>query len=222
VSAVVLTAGADVLAVYDGALRRAAGGRSARLTVRHGRGGERSIDPALWCRPHLPGDAGLLARCSGPTLDIGCGPGRLTGALNRIGCPALGIDISAEAVRLARLRGATALRRDVFRPLPGHGRWRNLLLADGNIGIGGEPGTLLRRCRELLGPQGRLHAEVAAPGTPSWAGVATLHAADGPAAAFRWATVAADDLAAVAAGAGLRVVTTWKEATRWFATLAAR
>jgi hypothetical protein len=52
--------------------------------------------------------------------------------------------------------------------------------------------------------------------------VATLHAADGPAAAFRWATVAADDLAAVAAGAGLRVVTTWKEATRWFATLAAR
>jgi len=110
----------------------------------------------------------------------------------------------------------------VFHPLPGHGRWRNLLLADGNIGIGGDPGALLRRCRTLLGPQGRLHAEVAAPGTASWAGLATLHAADGPAAAFRWAVVAADDVAAAAAGAGMRVVTTWKEATRWFATLAAR
>jgi SAM-dependent methyltransferase len=221
-SAAVLSASDDVLDVFDTALRRAARGKPAVLTVSDTRGGEQRLDAAAWCRPHLAGDAGLLARCSGPTLDIGCGPGRLASALTRIGCPALGIDVSAEAVRQARLRGAAALRRDVFRPLPGHGRWRHLLLADGNIGIGGDPGLLLARCRELLDPAGRLHAEVAAPGTASWAGVATLRGADGPTAAFRWATVSTEDVAALAAGTGLRVLTTWKEAGRWFATLASR
>lgn len=231
VSADVLAPGADALAVYDSALRRAAAGRPALLTFRAGHGAEQRVDPARWCRPRLPGDAGLLARCGGPTLDIGCGPGRLTAALTGTGVPALGIDVSAEAVRQARQRGASALRRDVFRPLPGQGRWRSLLLADGNIGIGGDPGALLARCRELMGPRGRLHAEVAAPGTPSWSGLATLSAAGAPAdasagapagAVLPWATVAADDLAAIAASAGLRVVTTWQEAGRWFATLAAR
>jgi SAM-dependent methyltransferase len=223
VNADVLAPGAGALAVYDSALRRAAAGRPALLTLRDGHGAEQRIDPALWCRPRLPGDAGLVARCSGPSLDIGCGPGRLTAALTASGTPALGIDVSAEAVRQARQRGAVALRRDVFRPLPGHGRWHSLLLADGNIGIGGDPGALLARCRELLGPGGRLHAEVGAPGTTSWSGRATLHAAGAEAGAvLPWATVAADDLAAVAASAGLRVVTTWQEAGRWFATLATR
>jgi SAM-dependent methyltransferase len=212
----VLTAGHGV---FDHALRRAATGHPALLTLRSADGGEHELDPARWCRPHLAGDAGLLARCSGPTLDIGCGPGRLTSALNRVGCPALGIDVSAEAVRQARLRGAIALRRDVFQPLPGTGRWRHLLLADGNIGIGGDPDALLRRCRELLGAGGRLHAELAEPGTPGWAGLATVHHG-GASADFPWASVAVDDVAMVAAGAGLRVVTTWKEANRWFATLA--
>ena len=31
------------------------------------------------------------------------------------------------------------LRRDLFAPLPGEGRWHHVLLADGNIGIGGDP-----------------------------------------------------------------------------------
>lgn len=223
VNADVLAPGADALAIYDSALRRAAAGRPAGLTLRDGRGAEQRVDPALWCRPRLAGDAGLLARCSGPSLDIGCGPGRLTAALTASGTPALGIDVSAEAVRQTRQRGAVALRRDVFRPLPGHGRWQSLLLADGNIGIGGDPGALLARCRELLGPSGRLHAEVGAPGTASWSGLATLHSTGGEAGAvLPWATVAADDLATVAASAGLRVVTTWQEAGRWFATLATR
>ncbi|WP_233624734.1 GNAT family N-acetyltransferase [Actinoplanes sp. ATCC 53533] len=40
--------------------------------------------------------------------------------------------IFEEAIRRADAgRPATALRRDVFGPLPGHGRWRHLLLADG-------------------------------------------------------------------------------------------
>jgi SAM-dependent methyltransferase len=209
---------AEALTIFDRALTRAATGRRAMLTLHDDLGGEHRIDPAPWCRPHVPGDAGLLARCSGPTLDIGCGPGRLTRALTRRGCPALGIDVSAAAVRLTRRGGAAALRRDVFGPLPGHGRWRHVLLADGNIGIGGDPVALLRRCRELLGRGGRLHVELAAPGNRSWAGEALL-SADGGTAPLRWAVVAAGDLASRAEAAGLHELNNWTEAGRWFTTL---
>jgi SAM-dependent methyltransferase len=208
------------LAVFDAALARAADGSPVTLTVRGADGAELQVDPAAWCRPELPGDRRLLERCAGPTLDVGCGPGRLTSALNRLGHPALGIDVSATAVRLARARGAAALRRDVFATLPGHGRWRHLLLADGNIGIGGDPSRLLRRCRELLAPDGRLHVEVGAPDTGSWSGDARLSTGDGAAGEpFPWAVLAANDLAALAAADALRVLTTWTEANRWFATL---
>ncbi|WP_127506218.1 class I SAM-dependent methyltransferase [Actinoplanes solisilvae] len=208
------------LAVFDGALAGAAAGRPVVLTVHDETGARQQVDAASWNRPHLPGDRRLLDRCSGPTLDVGCGPGRLTYALGRLGHPALGIDISAEAIRLARARGATALRRDVFSPLPGEGRWRHLLLADGNIGIGGDPARLLRRCRQLLAADGRLHVEVAGPGTPSWSGRARLSADDArPSEPFRWAVLGVDDLPAIASAAALRTLTTWTEANRWFATL---
>jgi SAM-dependent methyltransferase len=213
-----------VLAVYERALLRAAAGRAAGLVMRSDLGGVLRVDPGRWCRPHLPGDTGLLARCGGPALDVGCGPGRLTAVLGRRGCPALGIDLSAVAVRIACRRGAIALRRDVFGPVPGHGRWRTVLLADGNIGIGGDPAALLRRCRGLLARDGRLHVEVAPPGARSWAGEAVLSGHRefaGDTASLRWAVVAAGDLAALAATAAMRTLTTWTEAGRWFATLTA-
>jgi SAM-dependent methyltransferase len=210
----------DALAVFDAALERAAAGSPVVLTLTDELGAEQRLDAASWCRTHLPGDRRLLDRCAGPTLDVGCGPGRLTGALNRLGRPALGIDVSAAAVRLARARGATALRRDVFAALPGHGRWRHLLLADGNIGIGGDPVRLLRRCRELLAPGGRLHVEVAPPGTRSWSGAARIGAGDAVSGPFGWAVLAVGDLPAPAAAGALRILTTWTEAGRWFATLA--
>ena len=56
--------------------------------------------------------------------------------------------------------GACAIHRSVFDPLPGQGRWVTALLADGNIGIGGYPDELLRRCARLLAPGGRLLIEV--------------------------------------------------------------
>jgi SAM-dependent methyltransferase len=177
------------------------------------------VDLAGWCRRVLRGDAGMLHRCTGPTLDVGCGPGRLAGALLGRGHPALGIDISATAVSLARRRGVAALRRDVFDPVPGHGRWHHVLLADGNIGIGGAPRRLLRRCRDLLAPGGHLHVELTAPGTRTWAGIAHLHEDGGAVVPLHWASVAVDDLAGIAAGAALRVVETWTEAGRWFASL---
>jgi hypothetical protein len=66
--------------------------------------------------------------------DDGYGPGRLVGQLVQRGVPALGVDQSATAVALARRSGAPALRRDVFEPLPGTGRWQTVLLAD-DVGL---------------------------------------------------------------------------------------
>jgi SAM-dependent methyltransferase len=210
-------------AVFDTVFATAASGRPASFTLHHPNGGSHHFDPAAWFRDHLPGDHPLLDRCTGPTLDVGCGPGRLTGALARAGRPALGIDISATAVRHARRRGAIALQRDVFDPLPGTGRWHHLLLADGNIGIGGDPHRLLDRCRQLLAPNGQIHAELAAPGTLSWAGTVALRDEAGSGdVSLRWAVVPLDELAALAAATALRILDTRTENGRWFATLTPR
>lgn len=98
--------------------------------------------------------------CHGPTLDLGCGPGRLVQALRDRGIDALGIDSSRSAIGLARARGSVVLRRDLFEKLPGEGGWQHALLADGNIGIGGRPDRLLRRVAELIAPGGTVLVEV--------------------------------------------------------------
>lgn len=112
------------------------------------------LDVGRWRRPADATDLAILDYAVGPALDIGCGPGRITAALNRRGLFTIGIDISAVAVAMARARGVTALRRNVFRPLPGEGRWNSVVLLDGNIGIGGRPEALLRRVCQLLAPGG--------------------------------------------------------------------
>ena len=61
--------------------------------------------------------------------------------------------------------GALALQRDVFGYLPGTGRWATVLLADGNIGIGGDPVALLRRAQNLLRPGGAVVTEISPPGS---------------------------------------------------------
>ena len=96
----------------------------------------------------------LLAHCTGPTLDIGCGPGRLGAELARRGVPALGVDVTPVALLLARASGATVLGRSVFDRLPAEGRWPHALLIDGNIGISGDPAALLTRIKALLLPTG--------------------------------------------------------------------
>src|SRR5262249_39719384 len=113
----------------------------------------------------LPGDESVIDRCAGLTLDVGTGSGRLTVALAERGIPALVIDLAARAVTLTRSSGALALRRDVFGHLPGAGRWATVLLADGAIGIGGDPAALLRRAGELLMPGGAVLAEASPPGS---------------------------------------------------------
>jgi glycosyltransferase A (GT-A) superfamily protein (DUF2064 family) len=113
-----------------------------------------------WRSPADEVDRLALSRCEGPVLDVGCGPGRIVTALAERGIPALGVDISPRAVSLTTSRGAAALRRPVQDRLPGEGRWGSVLLMDGNIGIGGDPGDLLRRCAELVRPDGLVLVEV--------------------------------------------------------------
>lgn len=113
-----------------------------------------------WTRPADADDLRLLDLCVGPTIDIGCGPGRLTEALAQVGHVTLGIDVVEEAVLRTRNRGGCALLRDIFDPVPGEGRWQTALLADGNIGIGGDPVRLLRRVAGLIANDGSIVAEV--------------------------------------------------------------
>src|SRR5690606_1254872 len=120
---------------------------------------------ARWYAAAAGADHVLLDACAGATLDVGCGPGRMVEALTRRGVTAMGVDVSDRAVQLARARGAMALRRDVFDPLPGEGRWHHAMLVDGNLGIGGDPVALLRRIVALLGRHGTVLVEIEPPGT---------------------------------------------------------
>jgi SAM-dependent methyltransferase len=211
------------LRLYGAALRRADAGRSAVLTLVSPPGQiVAHLDAAQWTGHLRPGDESMLRRCHGATLDVGCGPGRLAAALYERGRPALGIDISAEAVRQAHRRGALAMRGDIFGPLPMEGRWRSILLADGNIGIGGDPGRLLRRCARLLDRRGAVIVELQPPGAPSWAGEVALCDGDRRSTPFGWARVAARDAAQLPSHTPLRLADEWTEAGRWFVHLVQR
>lgn len=174
---------------------------------------------ATWTRQADRADHRLLALCDGPTIDIGCGPGRLTEALAELGHITLGIDVVDAAVRLTRRRGATAIQRDVFTDLPGEGRWHTALLADGNVGIGGDPAGLLRRVREILDPRGRMVVEVAGPGVPSSSGWAALEGGEHRSRPFRWAVVGLDDVSALATSVELAVNAVHCLGDRWVVVL---
>lgn len=182
--------------------------------------GQRAPLPvATWNARPSGADTGLLDRCRGATLDIGCGPGRFVAALGERGVPALGIDVTPSAVSRTRARGGTALQRDVYGPLPGDGRWQTALLADGNIGIGGDPLRLLRRVSALLDPDGRALVELSGPGAGRGTFAVRLRTGRAYGPWFRWAEVGADDLAPLAEQAALRVTERWQEDDRWFACL---
>lgn len=206
----------SALAIYNSALRDRGAGLS--LLDTDGRS-LRRLDTGVWHQLR-GGDDGVLGRCGGPTLDVGCGPGRMVAALHTGGVPALGIDISPTAVRLTLGRGAPAVSADVFGFVPGEGGWHHLLLVDGNIGIGGDPVRLLRRCAGLLHPSGTAFVEAEPPGVAGWSGEAVLHDGRRASTPFRWALVGADELHRHAAAAGLRVLDSWTQAGRWFACLA--
>jgi hypothetical protein len=108
----------------------------------------------------------------------------------------------------------------VFAPLPGHGRWSTALLADGNVGIGGDPVGLLRRLRDLLTQDGRVVVELDPPGSGS--AVVRVRVAHGLRRSdwFPWGHLAANHASVVAEAASLRVAEQWQDTGRWFAVLA--
>lgn len=179
-------------------------------------GGTIELEVHRWrCAPD--GDeAALLARIADPVLDIGCGPGRVAGALAASGRLALGIDPAPAAAAEAARRGAPVLRRSVFSPLPGEGRWATALLLDGNVGIGGDPVRLLRRCGELVRPGGHVLAEVASPGTATEPMTVRVESGRHSGPWFAWAVVGVDGWAAVASEAGLHPDGFETAGTRWF------
>jgi SAM-dependent methyltransferase len=189
----------------------------ARPVIEHKDGSTTPLQVDDWL--HIrPGDRALVDRCSGPTLDIGSGPGRLTVALAERGIPALGIDITPYAVRLSLEAGALTLLRNVFDRVPGTGRWMTVLLADSSIGIGGDPVALLHRVRELLSPRGQALVEVQQPGSALRAEQVRLRHGAQTSAWFPWAYVGVDQIAEIARTAGL-TAEPWSNGGRWFASL---
>jgi SAM-dependent methyltransferase len=186
------------------------------LVLRTADGRALPLQVSRWCGAPDAIDEGMLRHCRGPVLDVGCGPGRLTVALTKRGIPVLGVDISPAAVARVRQAGAPALHRSVFDPLPGQRRWATVLLADGNIGIGGRPARLLRRCADLLAPGGRILIE-AEPGDIDEQLTAWLEHPDGRRGPdFPWARMGTAALLRAAADAGLQAGRQWHHADRAF------
>ena len=172
-----------------------------------------------WASQEIPGDPSLLDRCLGPTLDVGCGPGRLTAALLTRGVLALGIDVCEAAVAMARVRGAAVLRRDVFGPLPREGSWWHVVLADGNIGIEGDPVRLLHRCRELLTDGGSVLVDLQGTGGSLRTDEVRLRSGRHASDWFRWSSLPTGALPPIAAASGFDVAALWQTAGRWQAEL---
>lgn len=169
--------------------------------------------------PDAADHALFLDLCSGPTLDVGCGAGRLAGALTARGATALGIDISLVAVRLAQERGAVAVHGNVFGDVPDEGHWQDALLADGNVGIGGDPVRLLQRIRQLMRPDGSVLVEVDAPGTGLVHESIRLRVLGQLTDAFIWSRVDAEAIVDVADAAGLHGFRLHRHGDRYMAQL---
>ncbi|MFD5078815.1 class I SAM-dependent methyltransferase [Streptomyces sp. NPDC058371] len=180
------------------------------------------LEVERWCADADAVDLEVLRRCEGAVLDVGCGPGRLVAALAARGRPVLGVDVSEAAVAHTVRLGGQALRRSVFEPLPGEGRWDTALLIDGNVGIGGEPRALLRRLARLLAPGGLLIAETVPVDVDERVRV---EVADGRGAAgtpFPWARLGTPALLRHAGRAGLSPDGQWTTGGRSFVALRSR
>jgi SAM-dependent methyltransferase len=214
---------AGAIALYEEALYQAAMCEpAAGLSLRTADGRALPLEVARWCGPADAADEELLRHCRGPVLDVGCGPGRLTVALTDRGVPTLGVDISRAAVARVRRAGGRAVCASVFDRLPREGRWATVLLADGNIGIGGRPDRLLHRCAQLLAPGGQLLVE-AAPGNADEQLTAWLEHSDGRRGpVFPWALMGTAPLRQAAAQAGLDVLGQWRHRDRAFVCAARR
>jgi SAM-dependent methyltransferase len=191
--------------------------------VRDDDGVVRPLDAALdrWLGPCDDADRTVLDRCTGATLDVGCGPGRLAAELSRSGVLAVGIDVNDVALQMTHDRGGAAVHADLFGGVPDQVRWGTLVLLDGNLGIGGDPARLFARCAELLVSGGRLLVEVEAPGRGRGRGLRRLENSAEVGPWFPWATLDVDGVTAAAASTSLVLRESWSAGDRWFAALTA-
>ncbi|MGW8430550.1 class I SAM-dependent methyltransferase [Curtobacterium citreum] len=181
-----------------------------------------TMDVGRWNAAADRVDRSLLDGADGPVIDIGCGPGRMLVAARTLGIPALGVDVSAEAVAIARRSGGTAVQGSVFDPIPSEGRWDTALVIDGNIGIGGDPVALLARCAAIVRDGGRVVVEAHPDPTADRAFTAHVVDTDGNrSAAFPWAEVGIEALLEHAEAAGLRPRQSWTAEGRTFCELVA-
>ena len=162
-------------------------------------------------------DETLLALCRGRTIDLACGPGRLVEELRRRGVSAMGVDTSPAAVALVRERGAKAELADIFETVPHEGQWDTVLLVDGNIGIGGDPGRVISRAHDIACESGTVHVEVDSPGTGFVAECLRIESDETAGPWYDWARIDADTLAPLAAARGLVPVGVTSIASRHFA-----
>ncbi len=189
------------------------------LCLRNVRGAVVAGEGWRWIGPTSSEDESLLDRVVAPVLDIGCGPARHLLALAQRGVDGLGLDVTPSAVRLARSRGAAVVEGSIFASVPSSGSWGTALLLDGNIGIGGDPVSLLARVEEILRPGGRILVELGSPDTAGGTERARVDhdAATGP--WFDWTVVSAASIAGIALDAGLEVADSWSAGGRWFAQI---
>jgi len=127
----------------------------------------------------------------------------------------LGLELVEQIPVRVRRAGAPLLLGDVFGPLPRAGQWRSVLLADGNIGIGGDAVRLLCRARELLCPQGQVLCEL----QEAAAGQVRLEGLGTSSTWFSWALLGRSALPIAAAAAGLTVHESWSAQGRDVAML---
>ena len=204
----------QALDLYDDAVRT---GRRLRLVASHGK--RLPFELERWTGPADVADQGLLDRCTGATLDVGCGPGVWPRA-----CPGAG----------SRSSVSTWLRPPSSAPphwapapcaVPCSTSCRvravGTLLADGNVGIGGDPTRLLARTHALLSEGGRLVVEPEPVEVDEVVELA-LQAVDGTSAlsaSFRWARLGVAATMRRGRAAGFTVEESWTSGGRCFVVL---
>jgi SAM-dependent methyltransferase len=207
----------NALTVYEDALLEAPEAGGGLHAVGED-GSRRPLPLGRWLGTPDAAEEAVLDRAVGPVLDIGCGVGRHVVALRHRGVRAVGVEISPVAAAIARERGAEVIQASAFEH-PTTSEWRTILLLDGNIGIGGDPASLLRRTRELLARGGTAIVELDPPGAPTERTRVRLEAPGLVSEWFAWARVGADGIAPLARAAGLVAGPGQQAGGRWFARL---
>lgn len=159
--------------------------------------------------------------CTGPTIELGCGPGRLVARLIQRASPH---SVSTDPRPRSSWR-AGAVRRPCWvtcsRSCPERACGRRCYWSTATSGFGGDPLRILARAFELLARGGRCIAEFEAETIGIRSRWVRLESSCEVGPWFRWATVGVDSAAALAAQVGLTLTGVRLIGDRVIASLAA-